>query len=241
VAVHVSDGFTSATDETRATISAILPARAFPAPGSRLINLSQRSAGAYFELEPVARSFLLVDVDVASIVLRSRENGRSTEISPSARKQGAIRDRDRNGVHELSLFFSQHDLRRLFGWIIGYERVPLTIEGALHSGAWFRADFHVDVRGYHRFPHVAVSPNPMNPEATFTVATARGGRLRVDLFDARGRRVRSLVDQSNAPPGFYEVRFDGRAEGGSPLASGIYFYRVETAEGTTEGRVVVLR
>ncbi|MGH7680381.1 MAG: PKD domain-containing protein, partial [Candidatus Eiseniibacteriota bacterium] len=241
VTLHVGDGRLSSSGSAVATIGTLLPARVFPALRNRIIFLAQRIPGATFQLEPVAQSFRLEEVDVSSITLRRRGPNSSVEIQPSTRKLGAVRDRDRNGVDEISLFFEQHDLRRLFGWILGTRAVPLRVEGALLSGARFGADFQVLVHGYLRFPHVAVTPNPMNPEATFTVVTAQGGRLRADLFDARGRLVRHIMDVPNAAPGFYEVRVDGRAEGGGLLASGVYFYRVESSEGTVEGRVVVVR
>jgi len=72
------------------------------------------------------------------------------------------------------------------------------------------------------------------------VTTVRGP-LHVALFDTRGRRVRTLVETENAPAGVQRIAIDGRTDLGSALASGIYFFRIEAAEGSTRGRVTILK
>jgi hypothetical protein len=57
------------------------------------------------------------------------------------------------------------------------------------------------------------------------------------VFDATGRRVRSLTRQ----PGNPGVHWDGRDEAGRPVASGIYFLRVGAAGGAHTVKVSVIR
>ncbi len=57
----------------------------------------------------------------------------------------------------------------------------------------------------------------------FTVP--RQGHVALELFDARGRRVRSLVNQ-DAAPGTFATRWDGRDDTGSRVAGGMYFARL---------------
>jgi hypothetical protein len=97
------------------------------------------------------------------------------------------------------------------------------------------------VIGASGFLAAYAAPNPMNPAATLFVATSKPGRLRAALYDASGRRVRMIADLPMVPAGVQELRFDGRSDQGTGLASGIYFYRVESAEGTTQGRISILR
>ena len=54
---------------------------------------------------------------------------------------------------------------------------------------------------------------------------AQGGETRLDVYDAAGRRVASLL-HSGLEPGRYSVRWDGRADGGSALQAGLYFARL---------------
>ncbi len=63
-------------------------------------------------------------------------------------------------------------------------------------------------------------PNPFNPRTKITYRLASGSRVQLTVFDVSGRKVRELVKKFQ-PAGKYLVEFDG-----SPLASGIYFYRL---------------
>jgi flagellar hook assembly protein FlgD len=67
------------------------------------------------------------------------------------------------------------------------------------------------------------------------------GALEVHLFDLEGRRVRRLLDRADAPAGVQRLDFDGRGDDGTPLRSGMYFYRVRASEGETAGRFLVVR
>ncbi|TMQ62837.1 MAG: PKD domain-containing protein [Candidatus Eisenbacteria bacterium] len=241
VILEASDGYASATDGATATISGVLPARAFTSPENKVIRLASARPATYLQLEPVDGSFQIENVDLASVVLRSQGTRSVDEIHAASGKNAPARDRDRNGVLELSLTFARDDLRLLFGSVTGRATLPVTLEGSVETGARFRADLQIEVQGASHFPSVTVAPNPMNPAAVLTVQTSRRGRLRAALFDAGGRMVRLLTDLTDVPTGFHEVRFDGRALGGAALASGIYFYRVDSADGTAEGRIVMIR
>ena len=86
-----------------------------------------------------------------------------------------------------------------------------------------------------------LNPNPTRSEATLSFVTSRPGRLRVDIFDVAGRRVRELVNDAEVPAGAHQMRFDGRDKNGHRLGTGIYFYRIDAREGVRLGRFVMLR
>jgi hypothetical protein len=74
-------------------------------------------------------------------------------------------------------------------------------------------------------------PNPFNPVTTITFDVAVPGNVTVDIYDVSGRLVRRLVNgHRNAAR--YDVQWDARDNNGSPVHSGVYFYRM-TAEGYT--------
>jgi len=85
---------------------------------------------------------------------------------------------------------------------------------------------------------VAVSPNPLNPDAVLTVSTTGSGFLRVRLFDVTGRFVRTLVDKGYVPAGGYKIQLSADR---TRMASGVYFYSVDASEGHLQGRLVVLK
>jgi len=67
-----------------------------------------------------------------------------------------------------------------------------------------------------------------------------GGDTRLDIYDAAGRRVASLIHAS-LEPGNYSVTWDGRADGGDPLGAGLYFARFESPAGSSVLRFVLAR
>jgi hypothetical protein len=85
-------------------------------------------------------------------------------------------------------------------------------------------------------------PSPLRTSSTLRFATSRPGRLRVEILDLAGRHVRRLIDEPQASAGVHLVSVN-RAGGrdGPALGPGVYFYRVDAADGVKSGRFVVLR
>jgi hypothetical protein len=83
-------------------------------------------------------------------------------------------------------------------------------------------------------------PNPFNPSTTIHYEIAQGGKASLRIYDVSGGLVRTLVDRSHNP-GDYDVRWDGLDIHGRPVASGVYFYRLETTSFTQTRRMVLLK
>jgi len=79
--------------------------------------------------------------------------------------------------------------------------------------------------------------------ATVNFGVANSGRVRVRLYDVTGRLVRSLVDKTYVADGtMQKATWDGRDDAGNQVARGVYFARIDYANGgAINGRVVVLR
>ena len=86
-----------------------------------------------------------------------------------------------------------------------------------------------------------LSPSPMHGSGTLRFMTSTPGTLRVEVLDLAGRRVRSLVDDRNAPAGLYELPILRVGDDGQRLGAGVYFYRVIAREGVKSGRFVMLQ
>ena len=74
---------------------------------------------------------------------------------------------------------------------------------------------------------------------TFELVMPAAGSARVELHDVRGRRVRTLLDET-LPAGVSTARWDGRDEAGAPVPGGLYFARATTAFGSGTARVLAL-
>ena len=88
---------------------------------------------------------------------------------------------------------------------------------------------------------VSLQPNPINPIGSLTFRTSRSGAIRAILYDTNGRVVRTLMNVSRAPANHYTLLIDGRDDLGRPLASGVYFFKIETVDGVQSERAVVLK
>jgi len=87
---------------------------------------------------------------------------------------------------------------------------------------------------------VTVAPNPFNPRTTFRFEVAQGGRVRVELFDVRGRAIAVLLDEDR-PAGRAEVVWNGADGEGRPVSSGTYFARVTAAGQVGTARLLLVR
>ena len=81
-------------------------------------------------------------------------------------------------------------------------------------------------------------PNPFHPATAIQFDLAQAAPVTLRIFDAAGRAVRVLVDR-RLPAGRQSVSWDGRNQDAVPMASGVYYYRIEGA-GFSESRSMVL-
>jgi len=78
-------------------------------------------------------------------------------------------------------------------------------------------------------------PNPFNPETTVRFALPEVSRVKLEVFDASGCLVATLVNGWRAA-GSHDATFDG-----SNLASGIYVYRLTADSFSASGKMVLMK
>ena len=88
-------------------------------------------------------------------------------------------------------------------------------------------------------------PNPFNPETWLPYQLARGSDVWITIYDTRGAVVRRLALGYRAE-GYYRVRgraahWEGRNGVGERVASGIYFYQLETDTVSLLRKMVILK
>jgi len=83
------------------------------------------------------------------------------------------------------------------------------------------------------------APNPFNPETTIRYSTAEGGHVAIRIYSVSGQLVRTLLDRQEGA-GMHAVRWDGHDDSGNKLASGVYFYRLETSSGITDSKKLLM-
>lgn len=87
-------------------------------------------------------------------------------------------------------------------------------------------------------------PNPFNPSTTieFTIPGAPGTRtrVRISIYDVAGRLVTTLAD-GLLEAGPRDVVWEGMGSNGGPVASGVYFVRLEGGGETVTRKLVIVR
>jgi hypothetical protein len=85
-----------------------------------------------------------------------------------------------------------------------------------------------------------VQPNPFTERAALAFSLAAEASARLELFDLRGARVRTLLDATVAAGG-HECFWDGRDAAGRPVPSGLYLARLRVGGADTVTRIVRAR
>jgi hypothetical protein len=85
------------------------------------------------------------------------------------------------------------------------------------------------------------SPNPFRSGTATRIrySLAEPGRVRLEVFDVRGARVRTLAE-GWTESGSHEAFWDGTSDRGDHAAAGVYFYRLEVEKRFVTARRLLL-
>ncbi len=83
-------------------------------------------------------------------------------------------------------------------------------------------------------------PNPFNPSTTISFSLDRTAEVRLDILNSLGQKVVTIYD-GIAYPGENKVVWNGTDRSGSPVASGVYFYRLKTDARVETRKMMLLK
>ena len=186
------------------------------------VNLDTNESDV-FRLEEVAQSGILVGAKLgAGQPWLGRVRLATLELETS---------RSRDGVHspnpKISVEAAQ--LVSVDGQTIGIDVEP----------------FFMDKLRPHQTRVFSNYPNPFNPETWVPFQLHKDAHVRITIYDVLGREVRRF-DLGYLSAGYYKTReravyWDGRNGMNERVASGTYFYRLETGDFVDTHRMVVLK
>jgi hypothetical protein len=87
----------------------------------------------------------------------------------------------------------------------------------------------------------ANAPNPFRGATRIRFGLPREQQVTLGIYGLQGRRVFTLVDRRRMPAGYHSEIWQGRDQLGRRVASGIYFYRLQTEDGVRTRKLLVLR
>jgi hypothetical protein len=128
-------------------------------------------------------------------------------------------DRPANGAYRWKVLAM--DKARNVTWSASERKLRVSIQSGVEDGRRMPAEYGLS-QNY---------PNPFNPATEISYSLAQKGRVRIEVYDPTGRKIRTLVDRDR-PAGEYTVVWDGGDDSGRRVGSGIYVCRM------TAGRFV---
>jgi hypothetical protein len=84
-------------------------------------------------------------------------------------------------------------------------------------------------------------PNPFNPETHIHFELGGQEMVKLIIYDALGRQVRTLVNGQSYTPGFHAVNWNGRDNNGQSVPSGVYIYRIKAGSFIADNKMLLVK
>jgi hypothetical protein len=83
-------------------------------------------------------------------------------------------------------------------------------------------------------------PNPFNPQTEIVFGLPKAGFVTLKVYNILGQEVTTLVEK-NMPAGEYRVTWNGTDKSGRTVASGVYFYRMQSGDFAQTKRMLLIK
>ncbi len=76
-------------------------------------------------------------------------------------------------------------------------------------------------------------PNPFNPTTTIELGLTESSFVSLTIYDVTGKRIKNLINKETEA-GYYSIVWDGKDERGKSVESGVYIYKLTSANNFSE-------
>ena len=83
-------------------------------------------------------------------------------------------------------------------------------------------------------------PNPFNPTTTINYSLKENSRVSLNIYNIKGQKVKQIVN-SQLSVGQHSVIWNGKDDNGKSISSGIYFYKLKTANFEKTKKMILLK
>jgi hypothetical protein len=83
-------------------------------------------------------------------------------------------------------------------------------------------------------------PNPFSDATSISFSVPNRTHVQIEVYNILGQKVRTLVDET-MEANSYVRQWDGRADGGTKVSSGIYFYKMVAGDFSATRKTVLLK
>lgn len=83
-------------------------------------------------------------------------------------------------------------------------------------------------------------PNPFNPETTIAFSLAKSSRVKLDIYNIRGQKVKTLVNE-RMDSGKHTAVWNGTDKNNRKVSSGVYLYRLTTDTHKFNNKMILMK
>ena len=83
-------------------------------------------------------------------------------------------------------------------------------------------------------------PNPFNPNTTIRFSLKERGKVSIDIYNILGQKVKTLVN-GDLPAGVHNLSWNGLDENKRPVASGVYFYKMQSGSYSNTRKMILMK
>ena len=98
----------------------------------------------------------------------------------------------------------------------------------------------IDTKVPTKFELTQNYPNPFNPSTVIRYSLPTSQNLLLGVYDLNGKKIADLVDNFQNS-GTYEVTWNGKNNAGEQVASGVYFYRLQTEKFSDTKKLLLMK
>lgn len=193
-----------------------------------------------FGLECLTRA--VTDIDPTSITLTTTypNAGTVSSVTIALKKGQKVGDINGNAFPDLDFSFRASQVKPLLAHVPNGALVTIIFTAkAISDGVVMRGTIDLTKLGSASISSAA-APNPFKPETNISYTLRDSGPVSIRIYSVNGQLVRTLREDS-ATPGAYEVRWNGKDDGGRTAPSGIYFVSIKQGSESSQTRVVMAR
>jgi len=193
-----------------------------------------------FGIECLSRA--VTDVDPTSIVITTTfpNAGTVSSVTLTLKKNSKVGDINGNVFPDLDFSFRASQIKPLLIHVPNGTTVTLVFTAkAISDGVVMRGTIDVAKSGSSSISSAA-APNPFKPETNISYTLRDSGPVSIRIYSVNGQLVRTLREDT-ATPGAYEVRWNGKDDGGRTAPSGIYFVSIKQGSESSQTRIVMAR
>jgi hypothetical protein len=121
---------------------------------------------------------------------------------------------------------------KLQSGIYSYKLVQIDYDGTTSETDIVKVELITQPKGFSLDQNF---PNPFNPATNISFTLPAAGETKLRIFNAIGEEIVTLVDEFREA-GTYKLNFNA-----SNLTSGVYYYRIESADFTSMKKMILLR